>query len=65
MYVTTFKRVAKADDNLEIIVSSLKTDKMIGSKNLTTGNALDLDYQLLMKGRKNSLTIKKDEEYEI
>ena len=65
MYVTTFKRVAKADDNLEIIVTSLKTDKMIGLKNLTTGKALDLDYQLLMKGRKNSLVLKKDDEYEI
>lgn len=57
MYATTFKRVVKAEEDIEIIVNSLKTDKMIGIKNIDSGQALDIDATALQKGAKNSILV--------
>ena len=47
MFATTFKRVAKAEEDIEIVVTSLKTAKMVGIKNVTSGQALDIDTNAL------------------
>ena len=47
MFATTFKRVEKAEEDIEIVVSSLKTNKMIGIKNIDSGMALDIDVSSL------------------
>ena len=65
MFATTFKRVEKAEEDIEIVVSSLKTNKMIGIKNIDSGDALDIDVSALQKGAKNSIIVAKDQMYEI
>ena len=65
MFATTFKRVEKAEEDIEIVVSSLKTNKMIGIKNIDSGMALDIDVSSLQKGAKNSIIVAKDQTYEI